>query len=514
MADNNSRRQFLKSLGIMSLAGSFTTMVCKNREDTNPSPSSLRNILFIIGDDHAATVLGCYKNSIIRTPNLDRLAAKGVMFTNAFANAPVCNASRQSILTGKYPHAAGVTLLRTPFPEEQITIAEHLKQFDFRTGAIGKMHFNNSLPHGFDYRIDAKDYHQHLKNNPPKKPPANLRTRPPWRPFQDPARIWLNADMLPSSHYEKDSEGTYYAQQAIKFLQENRDQRFCLWIGFHEPHSPFNFPIEYTGKYRPEDMPLPQGCPEDDRWIPAVFRDLTDHDKRGIIASYYTSVEYLDKNVGLVLNELEHLQLEDSTLIIYVGDQGYLLGHHKRFEKHTMWEEAVRAPLLMRAGGRYGKDRNIDALCEFVDLAPTILDALGIPPMAEVQGKSLMSLLLGNETEHKSYIFSEFLEDNKAMIRTPEWKYIFTSGKRDLGQGYATGLPAPGITHRLYDLKNDPEETTNVANDPQYSNVLQSLQERMIAHFYQTHPKAKEIRDGLSQEQQLVWFCEPTDEKL
>jgi choline-sulfatase len=149
----------------------------------------------ILSDDHAAYALGCYGNTVVRTPNLDRLARGGIRFNYAYANSPVCTPSRQSLITSKLPHAVGVTLLSTPLSPDQLTIAEHLKKFGFATGAVGKMHFiNENLQHGFDYRVDLPDYEAYLKVHPARKPPKDLEVKPPWRPFRDPARVWLNAD--------------------------------------------------------------------------------------------------------------------------------------------------------------------------------------------------------------------------------------------------------------------------------------------------------------------------------
>jgi len=487
---------------------------CNQPQSTTEEASkedTFQNIVFIIGDDHSANVLGCYGNDLIRTPNLDRMAARGVRFTQAYANAPLCSASRQSMLTGRYPHAAGVTLLRTSFPEEQITLADHLKNHGFATGLVGKNHFNNNLNHGFDYKIERNDYRAQLEANPPRTVPESIQTRPPWKPFRDPARIWLNADNLPGGFYDKDDIGTYYANTAVDFINQHKENRFLLWVGFHEPHSPFNFPVEYAGKYNPEEMPLPTGSPEDDRWIPEEFKDLTDEERRGIIAAYYASVEYLDKNVGLILDGLEAAGLDENTLVVYVGDHGYLLNDHKRFEKHMMWEPAVQAPLIIQAGGKYGEGRAIDNLTEFVDLVPTLIEAVGIAPIEAVQGKSLMPLLNGKTDEHKEYVFSEFLADNKAMVRSKEWKYIFTTGQRDLGQGYATGNPPPGITHRLYDQINDPDETRNLSSHPEYLDIVENMQQEMIAWFEATHPKADAVADTLTVEEKLVLYCEPPE---
>ncbi len=506
-----TRRQFLKRTAAIAAAGLASPLLSQQSTEEKVKPRLIRNVIFILGDDHSAEVLGCYGNQIVRTPNLNRMAYKAVRFSNFFVNAPLCSASRQSLLTGKYPHATGVTLLETSFPEEQLTLAEHLQKFSFKTGIIGKTHFNNNLPHGFDYQISRADWQKHLRENPPQQPPADVKTRPEWKPFQDHARIWLNSEVLPSSYYDADETATYYTEKAIEFIRANKENRFCLWVGFHEPHSPFNFPIEFAGKYKPEDMPLPKGSPEDDRWIPQVFKDLTDDEKKGIVAAYYTSVEYLDSKIGQVLKELERQQLTHETLVIYVGDNGYLLGDHKRFEKHTMWEQSVRVPCLLQVGNRIGQGRKIELLAEGVDLVPTVLDILSVEPMPELQGKSLFPLLTGRTTTHKEYVFSEYLVDNLVMIRDKEWKYVFTTGQRDLGQGYATGLPPSGILHRLYHLRTDPGETTNLAANPVHPPVLARLQQELLNLFKKTHPRAKELPAGLSIEEQLVWFCEPTD---
>ena len=494
------------------LALSFHFFGCKSTKNPDQKDTPLfDNIVMIIGDDHSTNVIGCYGNDIIRTPNLDRLASQAVMFTEAFANAPLCSASRQSLLTGKYPHATGVTLLFTSFTADQETLAEHLKKFGFKTGFVGKMHFNNNLPHGFDYRIESSDWKKYFSSVQQPPLPDTLQYRGPWKPFRDPIRIWMNADMLPAPVYDRFDEGTWFAGKANEFIEANKNNRFCLWIGFHEPHSPFNFPIEYAGRHKPDEVLLPAGSPEDDRWIPKIFKDLSESDRRGIITSYYNSVEYLDKNVGSIIHTLDSLGLRKKTLIIYIGDQGYLLNDHKRFEKHMMWEPAERSPLIITGGDAFDPGRNSKALTEYVDLVPTINDALGVSQMKGIQGVSLMPVLEEKTDHHKDFVFAEYLADNKAMIRTEHFKYIFTSGKHDLAQGYETGLGAPGISSRLYDLDQDPNETTNLANKPEYAGKMQELQLLMLNKFKSTHPKAHELPEGLSVEEQLVWFCEPPD---
>ena len=489
---------------------------CNSFKTGKHSNNFLQNVIVVIGDDHTTKALGCYGNSMIRTPNLDRLASEGILFTNAYSNAPLCSASRQSILTGKYPHSTGVTLLQSPFKDdENKTIAEILRENGFKTGIVGKTHFNNymdSIPpdHGFDYNWTHYDYKMWFAEHGTPVPDT-IPIRPEWKPFQDPARIWLNADMLPGGFYEREGTANVYAEKAIEFIKRHKNERFCLWVGFEQPHSPFDFPVDYHSKYQSEDMQVPDGSPEDDRWIPAVFRDLSAQDKKGIIASYYTSVEYLDNNVGKILNAVNKMGLAGETLIIYIGDQGYLLGDHKRFEKHTMWEHSIKAPLIIKTGNSTGKNKVTGIITEFIDLAPTILEALGFELHNEMQGKSLLPVLQEKSVKHKDYVFAEFLCDNKAMVATEEWKYIFTSGKQDLGQGYATGFGPSGIVHRLYNLKMDPEETTNIVAYTENSEILSKLQEKMIGIFKQTHPFADSLPQGLSQEEILAWFCDPPE---
>lgn len=468
----------------------------------------LRNVIVIIGDDHAAYDLGCYGNPIVRTPNLDRLAGRAARFERAYVNSPVCTPSRQSFLTGKLPHATGVTLLTSALSDTTYTLAEHLKKQGFKTACIGKTHFNSNLSHGFDRLCWQKEYNDYLKTVQ-ETLPTGIRFAHAKDPWTDSVRVFWNADALPAPHTNQHDIGTFFAREANAFIEANRANRFCLWVGFKEPHAPFNFPVEYANRYPAGQLKLPAGTAEDDRWEPLVFKPLTEPDRRGIIQAYYTSTEYLDKNVGLILDKITALNLTNETLIIYLGDNGYLLNHHKRFEKHTMWEEAVRVPLIIRAGA--GKTQVISSLVEMIDLAPTILEALGVETMPGLHGKSLLPVLAGQTTRHKDVIFSEYLPDNKAMIRTEQFKYVFTNGKRDLVMGYTTGNPPAGIHQELYDLTNDPGETRNLFDQSAYRATGRKLQQQMLGVFRRTHPNAGAVARSQAIEQQLAAFCEPPE---
>ncbi len=504
--------------GIFAVATTFILIPACN---TNaPEVPTYKNVVVIVGDDHAYTTLGAYGNRQIRTPHLDELAGEGVRFTNAYATSPLCSASRQSLLTGKYPHQTGVSLLFTPFNDAtNTTIAEHLKPEGFSTGLFGKAHFNSfiwwelyngDLPHfGFDTLVDNAQYRQWLVENPRPPIPDSIATYTRHNSGNNTA-YRMNADVLPQPVDDAHSQGTFLARSAINFIKEQGDNRFLVWLAFHEPHAPFAFPIEYRNRYHPDSMPLPEGSPEDDRWIPERFRNLTERERRGIIASYYTSVEYMDSNVGRVMDALEKQGILDETLVVYLGDQGYLLNDHKRFEKHTMWSESIKAPLIFRGAG-LPENQEEKAIVEFTDVAPTICELLDVPPMEEASGTGLAPLLTGQTDQGKPYAFAEFLEDNKAMIATRKWKYIFTTGKRDLGQGYETGRGPSGIYHRLYNLQNDPGETSNLAYKDSHGKVVDSLQHLMLDHFKKTHPYADELPVQLNDTGKLVWFCEPRD---
>lgn len=485
-----------------------------------PQPAfPVDKVIVIIGDDHAFHTAEVYQGDEPLTPNLDRLGREGVRLTNAYCNSPICSASRQSLLTGKYPHATGVNLLFTPFPDEgNITIAEHLSDRGFATALVGKSHFNNwawaslykdGLPnHGFQTIVDRGDHTRALNKRGSTPIDPQIETYDRNTPRSQVAEN-MNWRALPHPARDADSVATFYVEEATRFLQDHRDQPFFLWLAFHEPHAPFHFPVEFAGRIDPSEIKLPSGGPEDDRWIPAKYKGLSDEEKRGIVAAYCASTAYLDSNIGKVLDALEALDLDDETLVVYLSDNGYLLNDHKRFEKHTMWEEAVRVPTIFRGAELLSGERS--QLVEYVDVAPTLLELMQVDPMFEAQGASFAPLLKSRDASGKPYVFATYLEDNMAMLRTDRWKYVFTTGSRDLGINYRTGLPAPGITHRLYDMENDPRETTNLAGSAEHQETVDRLKLKMIEHFMDTHPDAKDCPDTLTHDGKLVWFCEPRD---
>jgi len=444
------------------------------------------NVLFICGDDHAAYVYGAYGNTRVRTPNLDRLAASGIRFDRAYCNAPVCTASRAAFITGRYPRSVGVSTLPTPLPADATTLADALSAAGYETCSIGKTHFNSNLKHGYDVLIDAPDFRRDLKARGTTPLPEGEEVLAPWKPFKTPAREWLNSQVLPEGAVDADMEGTFYAHSAAEFLTAERERPFFLMVSLKEPHSPFRFPVEFRGRHHPAEFDVPPVTGEDAPQVPAIFRELSPEEKQGIAAAYYTSVEFLDENVGRVLAALEASGQADNTLVVYIGDHGYMLGQHGRFEKHCSFEPAVRAPLVISLPGRISAGRATSALVEFIDILPTVLELCQVDLPAEVQGRTLVPIVDGKTDRHRDHVFVEYAANAEALVRTERWKLVYLAGNRERDDGYTTGQPLPGRQIRLFDLESDPDELHNLADDPAHAEVREELLDQLANHLVHT----------------------------
>ncbi len=466
-----------------SLAGGAVVRARKHRPP---------NFVFLLADDHAGYVLGCDGNRRAETPHLDRLSSEGVRFAHHYCNSPICTPSRQSIFTGQLPHMAGVTRLMTPLAEDKPTLARQLQKAGYRTAVFGKMHFQRPGRDGL-FGLETcmtEDLVQRewKRQVHPRAVPESIRTKPAWRPFKDPARIWLNAEKLPYPCFYEDMKGTFIARRAEQYLeQRQRDGApFALWVSFMEPHSPYDFPVEDRNHFDPADFPPPRLASQDAPQIPAVFEDLADAGKRGIIASYYTSVRFLDRNLGLVLKKLKDLGMDRDTFLVYTADHGYLLGQHGRFEKHCGYDPALRVPLLMRWPGRI-KPRVVRDFTEHVDLSATITDMLEVEPLPITHGQTLRPYLEGRPmSSPRDHIFSEYLETEQAYIRTGRHKFVYCSGRRL--DWYKPKHPIAGRWRRLYDLKEDPDELHDIA--ARHPDLVRRFESLLLERFRKTHPDA------------------------
>jgi choline-sulfatase len=471
------------------------------------------NFLFLLADDHAGYVLGSNGNRLASTPHLDRLASEGFRFARHYCNSPVCTASRQSFLTGMLPHAAGVTRLPTPLAIGRPTLAQAFRKAGYETAVFGKMHFNRADEpglHGFDHLLtEAALQRAWQEDTKPRPIPAHIATKPQWRPFRDPARIWLNADMLPFPRYQDQMKGTYLANRSIQYLSQKRDGPFALWVSFMEPHSPYDFPVEDRTKFKPAQFTAPRVGPEDAGQIPLIFRGLSDDDKRGINAAYYTSVAFLDRNIGRILSELRKLRLDEDTFVVYMADHGYDLGQHGRFEKHCGYDPALHVPLIMRWPGRVHRGSTQD-MTQHIDVPATISDMMNLDPLPVMHGQTLRPYLeKGASDAPQEYIFSEYLDNEEAYIRAPQWKFIFCSGQRKRTDGYETDNPTPGRYRRLFDLENDPGEFTDVS--AKNADVVARLEVLMLQRFRDTHPDRGTEPQRLSRAEAIEYYLRPRD---
>ena len=471
------------------------------------------NILIIVGDDHGGGTLGIDGDPRRATPRLDDLARQGVRFDRAFCNAPLCTPSRQSFISGRLPHAVGVTQLNTPLPDRVITLGGWLSDLGYHTAAVGKMHFNDHENHGFEERLDSDDWRHYLERHRPKSGDH----RRPFRPFTDPAAVWLNAACTPTGLPDESMESTYYAREAATFFKRQRDSRapFALVVGFYDPHSPFRFPDDWPRRFRPEDFPAPPPLTEfDRREQPAVFAKLTPEESRGIAAAYYSSLSFMDANVGRVLDALDRSGMADDTVVVYLGDNGYMRGAHGRFEKHCFYEQAIRVPLIVRWPKHLPADRRTSALVELVDLFPTLMDLAGLPNLPGAHGKSLAPLLRGDpQAAGRDAVFSEYLENEEAMVRNDRYKLIVGNGRVRRRDGYATGRPPSGPYERLYDLKDDPDETTDVALRPELASIREALRRQLHERLVSTRDPESPVPPRLSEIEAIRWCLVPRDQK-
>lgn len=468
------------------------------------------NFVFLLADDHAGYAWGAAGDRLASTPHLDSLAAGGVRFTAHFCNSPVCTPSRQSLLTGQMPHSAGVTRLMTPLDPAKATLARQFKKAGYTTAVFGKMHFQTpGAPHlhGFDLcateDVLTREWRRQVH---PRALPTGVHVKPPWRPFQDPARIWLNADQLPYGCHDEDMRASFQVREAERFVEEHRAGPFALWVSFLEPHSPYDFPFDDRGRYSPRQFKAPRPSSEDLWQIPMVFRSLNDADKRGVAAAYYTSVHFLDRKIGGVLAKLKALGLDQNTVVIYTADHGYHLGQHGRFEKHCGFDEALRVPLIIRHPQiRAGV---VTALTEHVDVSATITDLLGLEALPVQHGRSLRPLLEGGDMG-RDHIVSEYLENEEAFVRSKRWKFVYCSGKRARQDGYIVENSTPGRYQRLYDLRQDPSEMNSVAGG--HPDVVTGMKSLLLERFRETHPDAASEPTRASVEELLDFYLRPRD---
>ncbi len=457
-----------------------------NTESDNSSYCSRPNVLLIYTDQQRWDSLGCYGNPLARTPNLDRLASKGALFTNFFVQNPVCMPSRMSMLTGRYCSSTGVGCNGPSFPQQLIPVNQLLKPYGYHTAQIGKLHFDPhakrchkdpTSTYGFDTFI--------LSDEPGCYDDAYTK----WVECSDPGMLPKVRTSLPaaaiinkqpqysqqprSTHEEYMFEGSedfthsaFVAEETCQFLKRHKNDRFFTISGFYAPHTPVNPPKKFIDMYNPEDMPLPKLSEEEREASP--YKNLTPEKWQRTIAYYLALVSHVDDCVGKIIDTLEALGLFDKTLVIFTSDHGEFLGDHGRIQKGMPGHDCIsKVPLIMSCPAVIKQGLKFNQLTEAVDILPTLLDYCCIQTPRFVQGKSLKYLMDGTVDSHKEDVLIEHFSPygkREATVRTERYKYYCTSEGLEI----------------LFDLKADPHELRNVISDIEYTGVLSDMRKRLI----------------------------------
>ncbi len=451
------------------------------------APAKKLNVLFLIADDLNCD-LHCYDHPRVQTPNIDRLAARGVRFDRAYCQFPLCGPSRASFLTGRRP--------------DETRIHTNPRSGRFSTDYTGTPHFREHLPdtvtlpqlfrqHGYTVARVGKLYHYGV---PGQIGTAGLDDPPSWQYVVNPAGRDKAEEnqvftLTPGSYGGTLSwlaaEGTDLEQTdglgataAISLLEQYRDQPFFLAVGFYRPHTPYVAPKRYFEMYPPDEITLPELSPEDQKRAPppayasakAEQEKMTDHQRREAIQAYWAAITFMDAQVGRVLDALEELGLADNTVVVMTSDHGYHMYQHGLWQKMSLFENSARVPLMIAAPGAAGNGQATAALAELVDLYPTLADLCGLPAPDYLDGASQRAVLDDPARSVKDAAFTQVRRGvlNGYSVRTPRWRYtLWDEGRKG---------------EQLYDMQADPHETKNLASDPAHAETVAQLRQRLAEY--------------------------------
>jgi iduronate 2-sulfatase len=464
---------------------------------TPTTPAKL-NVLFIVSDD-LRPELGCYGNTIIKSPNIDRLAQRGMVFDRAYCQQAVCSPSRSSVLTGMRPDTTKVWDLNTHFRKalpEVVTLPQLFKNNGYTSQGMGKIYHGEFVdPQSWSDREKSAD-----KPAPPTKKRGKAKPQnPAIPPPNEAANKLTSTDRGAAFGVSNDepnggSEGKL-ADQAIAALQtfKTNGQPFFLAVGFHRPHLPFFSPKAYWDLYDPTKIPLapnsflPKDAPgyamadKNELWaysgVPDVSHLPEDY-ARKLKHGYYAAVSYMDAQLGRVLDELDNLGLRENTIIVLWGDHGWKLGEHDRWCKHSSVENDARVPLIISAPKMKQAGQHAKALVEFVDIYPTLAELAGLPLPPHLEGTSLKPVLESPDKSVKSAAFTQYPRTDKGKrlmgyaMRTDRYRFTRWVQRDDHSKLDAV---------ELYDHQTDPQENVNIAGLPENKELVEKLTTQWLA---------------------------------
>ena len=441
-----TRREFL-STSLKTSAAAFTTSLLPN---LNTEAGGRYNVLFIIADD-LRPLLGCYGYSEMHTPNIDALAKRGTLFNRAYCQYPLCNPSRISMMTGLRPETTGVYRNTMGWREalpEVVTLPQHFKIQGYHTRSVGKI--AHAATWDDELSWSAPIWSQRWR--------IDKATTPSWKILDVPD------DEL------KDGK---VANAAIEVLSEIKDQQFFLAVGFHKPHLPYNAPRKYYDLYDIETfkdvssvVPHPQNDVRAYADIPNGSAPISEEKTLELMQGYAASTSYMDAQVGRVLDQLEALGLTERTVIAFCSDHGFHLGEHRTWRKNTLFEVALRSPLILSIPGQAHLGVKTDSLVELVDIYPTLCEACQLPIPSQLEGFSMVSVVEQPGRAWKTAAFSQLTRGR--TIRTNRYRYT----------EWGTGR---NPKRELYDYHVDIDETTNIAYLPENAELVTQFSERLHA---------------------------------
>lgn len=456
------------------------------------------NVLFIVSDDLSVD-LGAY-GAPVKTPNIDRLAARGVRFERAYCQFPLCSPSRSSFLTGRRPDVTGVHRnpgeTMSPHFRERLSDTTTLPQL-FKSGGwfsarVGKLYHYGVPGHIGTASLD--DY-----------PSWDLAINPRGRDREWQDRIfsltpgqWMAAPLgrsvswLADEGADNEQTDGIAAAEAVRLLERfAREKRpFFLGVGFYRPHTPYVAPKKYFALYPRDRMELPKLSSDDRARKPEPAYHsasqeedaMTDDQRREAIRAYRASTTFMDAQVGHLLDALDRLGLSANTAVVFTSDHGYHLADHGLWHKMSLFERSARVPLIVAAPGRRGNGRAAAGIVELVDLYPTLASLAGLHAPDYLDGTSLLPMLDDPTASVKDAAFTQLFRRGYSAysVRTARWRYV------EWAEGNS------GV--QLYDMEQDPGETTNLAQDARHASTLAELKNRLQQYRGKNRPAATSER--------------------